>query len=60
MTGHRYANITDIPVYSSTVPSALAAVGITRFVGMSNHHRGDTDTSEIPHLMSPMMWEGAD
>lgn len=60
VTGHRYANITDIPVYSSTVPSALAAVGITRFVGMSNHHRGGTDTSDIPHLMSPMMWEGPD
>lgn len=54
------ANITDVPVYSSALPSMLVASGVTRFVGLANHCRALTDDSDILHLRSPFRWAGPD
>ncbi|MEO7060917.1 MAG: hypothetical protein ABI083_14445 [Lapillicoccus sp.] len=59
-TGIRYANLTDVPTYSRSIPSVLADLGIEGFVGMSNHGRAATDTSDELHLMSPVRWQGPD
>jgi hypothetical protein len=54
------ANITDVPVYSSAIPSMLAASGVTHFVGMANHCRALNDDSDELHLASPFRWVGPD
>lgn len=54
------ANITDVPVYSSALPSLLAAAGIGGFVGMTNHCRAVNDDSDELHLLSPFRWAGPD
>jgi alpha-mannosidase len=54
------ANITDVPVYSSALPSILAAAGLDRFVGMTNHCRAVNDDSDKLHLASPFRWAGPD
>ena len=59
-TGLRYANLTDVPTSSRTIPSVLAQRGIDGFVGMSNHGRAATPTSDELHLISPVRWEGPD
>ncbi|MEO6999925.1 MAG: hypothetical protein ABI112_17760, partial [Terracoccus sp.] len=59
-TGIRYANLTDVPTYSRSIPSVLADLGIAGFVGMSNHGRAATDTSDELHLLSPVRWQGPD
>lgn len=59
-TGLRYANLTDVPTYCRTIASVLAELGIGGFVGMANHHRAATDTSDELHLMSPVRWQGPD
>ncbi|WP_165521873.1 hypothetical protein [Micromonospora zingiberis] len=53
-----YANLTDVPSYSSALPSILRALGIEAFVGIENHHRGGNADSDTQHLASPVMWEG--
>lgn len=60
LTGLRYANLTDVPTYSRSIASVLADLGIDAFVGMSNHGRAATDTSDELHLLSPVRWEGPD
>lgn len=59
-TGLRYANLTDVPTSSRTLPSVLAQRRIDGFVGMSNHGRAATATSDELHLVSPVRWEGPD
>ena len=59
-TGIRYVNLTDVPTSSRTLPSVLAHRGIDGFVGMSNHGRAATATSDELHLVSPVRWEGPD
>ncbi len=55
-----YANVTDVPSYSSALPSILAAEGIDSFLAMSNHTRGGNADSDELHLLSPVRWTGAD
>ena len=59
-TGLRYANLTDVPTYSRSIASVLADLDIDGFVGMSNHGRAATDTSDALHLISPVRWQGPD
>ncbi|MET4780425.1 hypothetical protein [Glaciihabitans sp. UYNi722] len=60
VTSIRYANLTDVPTYSRAIPSVLSHLGIDGFVGMANHGRAATDTSDELHLMSPVRWQGPD
>lgn len=46
----RYANLTDVPSYTSALPSILVAAGIDSFVGISNHTRGGNADSDALHL----------
>ncbi|WP_375386087.1 hypothetical protein [uncultured Microbacterium sp.] len=55
-----YANVTDVPTYSSALPSILSAEGIDGFLAMSNHTRGGTADSDALHLLSPVRWQGPD
>lgn len=59
-TGLRYANLTDVPTASPALPSILKRHGIDGFVGMANHHRASTTTSDDIHLISPVRWRGPD
>lgn len=59
-TGIRYANLTDVPTCTSSVPTVLAQRGIEGFVGMSNHGRAATPGSDELHLLSPVRWRGPD
>lgn len=56
----RYANLTDVPSYTSALPSILVAAGIDSFVGISNHTRGGNADSDALHLLSPVRWRGPD
>ncbi|RII09252.1 Mannosylglycerate hydrolase [Streptomyces sp. YIM 130001] len=56
----RYANITDVPTWTSALPSVLRTAGVDAFVGMSNHHRAATDDSDEVHLASPVRWQAPD
>ncbi|MGV8976618.1 MAG: hypothetical protein ACOH17_01100 [Cellulomonas sp.] len=60
VTGLRYANLTDVPTATRVLPSVLRAAGIDAFVGMANHHRAATGSSDVLHLASPVRWEGPD
>ncbi|WP_183091444.1 hypothetical protein [Streptomyces radicis] len=55
-----YANLTDVPSYSSALPAILTALGITAFVGIENHSRGANADSDAQHLASPVRWQGVD
>ncbi|GHJ37043.1 hypothetical protein [Streptomyces sp. TS71-3] len=55
-----YANLTDVPSYSSALPAMLTALGIDAFVGIENHSRGANADSDAQHLATPVMWEGID
>lgn len=55
-----YANLTDVPSYTSALPSVLAAAGIDAFMGISNHTRGGNADSDTLHLLSPVRWSGPD
>lgn len=59
-TSFRYANLTDVPTHVRAIPSVLANLGVDGFVGMSNHGRAATDTSDELHLRSPVRWQGPD
>jgi len=54
------AHLTDVPSYSSALPSLLADLGIDRFVGIQNHGRAATVDSDELHLASPVRWAGPD
>ncbi|WP_049569928.1 hypothetical protein, partial [Streptomyces sp. SBT349] len=55
-----YANLTDVPSYSSALPAILTALGVTAFVGIENHSRGANADSDAQHLATPVRWEGVD
>lgn len=55
-----YANLTDVPSYSSAIPTILASCGVPFFMGLANHNRAQTDTTEVLHLNSPFYWLGPD
>ncbi|RMB58975.1 glycoside hydrolase family 38 N-terminal domain-containing protein [Tessaracoccus antarcticus] len=59
-TNTRYANLTDVPTCTSALPGVLKALGIDGFVGMANHGRAATRTSDDIHLASPVRWRGID
>ncbi len=59
-THRRYANLTDVPTCTSALPGVLTALGIDGFVGMANHGRAATRTSDEVHLASPVRWQGID
>ncbi|MHB8717580.1 MAG: glycoside hydrolase family 38 N-terminal domain-containing protein [Candidatus Dormibacteria bacterium] len=58
--GLEYANLTDVPSYSSALPSTLSACGVSTFVGIQNHTRGGNRDSDVLHLSSPFRWRGPD
>ncbi|HZS13371.1 MAG TPA: polysaccharide lyase family protein [Candidatus Dormibacteraeota bacterium] len=55
-----YANLTDVPSYSSAMPSVLRAMGVDAFAGIQNHGRAATEDGDVLHLVSPFLWEGPD
>jgi len=55
-----YANLTDVPSYSTAMPSIVAALGLEAFVGIANHTRGGNLDSDDLHLRSPLRWQGPD
>jgi len=55
-----YANLTDVPAYPGALISALAQLGIGNFLGIQNHFRASTATSDELHLASPFRWVGPD
>jgi len=55
-----FANITDVPSYSWSVPSTLAASGIRYFVAGGNQTRGPLLVHGRWNQKSPFWWEGPD
>ena len=59
-TPFNYANITDVPSYTWSYPSILAAAGIHYFVAASNNDRAPVLLQGHLNQHSPMYWEGPD
>ncbi|WP_158750942.1 polysaccharide lyase family protein [Acidobacterium sp. S8] len=55
-----YANITDVPSYSWSYASVLAAAGIQYFLAGSNNDRAPVLLQGHLNENSPMYWEGPD
>jgi len=55
-----YANITDVPSYTWSYASVLAAAGIQYFVAASNNDRAPVLLQGHLNENSPMYWEGPD
>lgn len=55
-----YANITDVPSYSWSYSSVLAAAGIHYFAAASNNDRAPVLLQGHLNENSPMWWEGPD
>jgi len=55
-----YANITDVPSYSWSYASVLAAAGIHYLAGGSNNYRAPVLLQGKLNTSSPMWWEGPD
>jgi alpha-mannosidase len=55
-----YANITDVPSYSWSYASVLAAAGIPYFAAASNNDRAPVLLQGHLNENSPMWWEGPD
>jgi len=55
-----YANITDVPSYSWSYASVLAAAGISYLAGGSNNYRAPVLLQGRLNENSPMWWEGPD
>src|SRR5882762_3151626 len=55
-----YAAITDVPSYSWSYASILAAAGLKYFVAGSNGYRGPILYAGRLHEKSPFWWEGPD
>ena len=55
-----YANITDVPSYSWSYASIMAAAGLKYFAAAANEDRGPTLLLSDLHLRSPFWWEGPD
>lgn len=59
-TPFNYANITDVPSYSWSYASVLAAAGIQYFLAGSNNDRAPVLLQGHLNENSPMYWEGPD
>jgi alpha-mannosidase len=59
-TPFNYANITDVPSYSWSYASILAAAGIHDLAGGSNNYRAPVLLQGRLNESSPMWWEGTD
>lgn len=59
-TPFNYANITDVPSYSWSYASILAAAGIHDFLAASNNDRAPVLLQGHLNENSPMYWEGPD
>ena len=59
-TPFNYANITDVPSYSWSYASVLAAAGIHYLAGGSNNYRAPVLLQGHLNENSPMWWEGPD
>ncbi len=55
-----YANISDVPSYTGSYPSILAAVGLKYFLHASNGYRGPFIMLSRMNEKSPWYWEGPD
>ena len=55
-----YANITDVPTYSGSYPSVLAASGVKYWVAASNNDRAPVFYYDHWNEKSPFWWEGPD
>jgi alpha-mannosidase len=55
-----YANITDVPSYTWSYPSILAAAGLKYLVAGSNNHDAPILLIGRLHEKSPFWWEGPD
>ncbi len=55
-----YANITDVPTYSGSYPSVLAASGVKYLVAASNNDRAPVFYYDHWNEKSPFWWEGPD
>jgi len=55
-----YANITDVPSYSWSYASILAAAGLHYFAAASNNYRAPVLLQGRLNENSPMWWEGPD
>ena len=55
-----YVNITDVPSYSWSYASVLAAAGLKYFVAASNNDRAPILLQGHLHENSPFWWEGPD
>jgi hypothetical protein len=55
-----YANITDLPTYSGSYPSILAASGVKYWVAAANNDRAPIFFHEHWNERSPFWWEGPD
>lgn len=55
-----YVNITDVPSYSWSYASVLAAAGLKYFVAASNNDRAPILLQGHLHEKSPFWWEGPD
>ena len=56
----QYANITDVPTYSGSYPSILAASGVKYWVAASNNDRAPIFFYDHWNEKSPFWWEGPD
>ena len=59
-TPFNYANITDVPSYSWSYASVLAAAGIRDFIAASNNHRAPVLVQGHLNEQSPFLWEAPD
>lgn len=59
-TPFNYANITDVPSYSWSYASVLAAAGIKDFIAGSNNHRAPVLVQGHLNEQSPFLWEAPD
>jgi alpha-mannosidase len=59
-TPFNYANITDVPSYSWSYASVLAAAGLHYFLAASNNDRAPVLLQGHLNEHSPMYWEGPD
>ncbi|MGH9350748.1 MAG: polysaccharide lyase family protein, partial [Terriglobia bacterium] len=59
-TPFNYANITDVPSYSWSYASILAAAGIKYLLAASNNYRAPVLLQGRLNENSPMWWEGPD
>jgi hypothetical protein len=55
-----YANITDVPTYSGSYPSVLAASGVKYWVAASNNDRAPVFFYDHWNEKSPFWWQGPD